>query len=53
MGFDYVDALAKNYFGIGETACFSAQLLDVVGADVETILAQARQDIDDYRRKTV
>ena len=53
MGFDYVDALAKNYFGIGETVCFSAQLLDVVGADVETILAQARQDIDDYRRKTV
>jgi len=53
MGFDYVDALAKNYFGIGETACFSAQLLDVVGADVETILAQARQEIDDYRRKTV
>ena len=50
LGFDYVDALAKNYFGIGETACFSAQYLDVIGADTEAILAQAKAKMDaDWR----
>ncbi|MBR5537400.1 MAG: NAD(P)H-dependent oxidoreductase [Clostridia bacterium] len=48
MGFDYVDALAKNYFSIEQTALFSAENLDVIGADTEAILAAARGEIDRY-----
>ena len=50
LGFSYVDALAKAYFGIAETACFSAENLDIVGADVQAILAKAAADMDAYWR---
>lgn len=50
LGFDYVNALAKSYFAIPETACFSAQHLDVLGADTDAILAQAKAEIDTYWR---
>ncbi len=50
MGFSYVDALAKSYFGIPETVLFSAENLDVVGADTATILSKAKEEIDNYGR---
>ena len=50
MGFSYVDALAKSYFGIPETVLFSAENLDVVGADTAAILARAKEEIDNYWR---
>ena len=50
MGFSYVDALAKSYFGIPETVLFSAENLDVVGADTADILAKAKEEIDNYWR---
>ena len=50
MGFSYVDALAKNYFGIPETVLFSAENLDVVGADTAAILTKAKEEIDNYWR---
>ena len=50
MGFDYVNALAKNYFSIDETALFSAENLDVIGADTQAILARAKAQIDAYWR---
>lgn len=50
LGFSYVDALAKNYFSIPETALFSAENLDVIGADVSAILDAAKAEIDRYRR---
>ena len=50
MGFSYVDGLAKSYFGIPETVLFSAEKLDVVGADTAAILARAKEEIDnDWR----
>ena len=50
MGFSYVDGLAKSYFGIPETVLFSAENLDVVGADTAAILARAKEEIDnDWR----
>lgn len=50
MGFSYVDALAKSYFGIPETVLFSVENLDVVGADTAAILARAKEEIDnDWR----
>lgn len=51
LGFSYVDALAKNYFGIGETVLFSAENLDVIGADVASILTHVKEEIDEYWRK--
>ena len=52
MGFDYVDALAKNYFSIPNTALFSAENLDVIGADPQAILARAKEEIDrDWRER--
>lgn len=50
MGFSYVDALAKSYFGIPETVLFSAENLDVVDADTAAILSKAKEEIDnDWR----
>ena len=53
MGFSYVDALAKSYFGIPETVLFSAENLDVVGADTAAILSKAKEEIDNYWRDHV
>ena len=50
MGFSYVDGLAKSYFGIPETVLFSAENLDVVGADTAAILSKAKEEIDNYWR---
>ena len=50
MGFSYVDWLAKSYFGIPETVLFSAENLDVVGADTAAILSKAKEEIDNYWR---
>ena len=50
MGFSYVDALAKSYFGIPETVLFSAENLDVMGTDTAAILSKAKEEIDnDWR----
>ena len=50
MGFSYVDGLAKSYFGIPETVLFSAENLDVLGADTAAILSKAKEEIDNYWR---
>lgn len=41
FGFGYVEALAKNFFGIHQTHLIRAEGLDIVGADVEAILRAA------------
>ena len=41
MGFDYVAAVCKLYFGIEESRCISAEGLDIWGNDAEAILADA------------
>ena len=45
-GFAYVRDLASMFYGIPETILFSAELLDVVGANVEQILREAEAQID-------
>ena len=47
-GFGYVRDLAKFYYGIGEAVQFKAEYLDVIGADVEGIMADALDEIDKY-----
>ena len=46
LGFDYVKALATLYYGIPEVKCFTAELLDIIGADVPAIMAKAKQAVD-------
>ncbi len=41
FSYDYIEALAKNAFGIGHTELIKAEMLDVDGFDVEEILREA------------
>ena len=44
-GFGYVNALARNYYGIQDVRFFKAAGLDILGADVEGILQNCERDI--------
>ena len=46
FGFDYVKALATFFYGIEDVRLFKAENLDIIGADVEGILAAAEAEID-------
>ena len=46
FGFSYVEALARGFFGVPEIVCFKAERLDIIGADVDGILAQAKSSVD-------
>lgn len=46
FGFDYIKALAHNFYGIKNVSCIKAENLDLIGADVESILQQAKKEID-------
>ncbi len=46
FGFPYVDTLCRVFFGIKETACFKAEMLDVIGVDAEGALRKAAEEID-------
>ncbi len=46
FGYGYVDALAKNYYGIRETKLIKATGLDLLGADPEKILKKCMDEID-------
>ena len=42
FGFAQVEALARNFFGIREVLCCSAEGLDIIGADVTALLENAK-----------
>ena len=45
-GFGYVKALGKEFYGIDDAALFSAEGIDIVGADAEAILRETEAEID-------
>ena len=45
FGFDYVKALAENFFGINDIYFYSAEGLDIFGADVKAIMDEAKERI--------
>ena len=45
FGFDYVKALATTLFGINDVKFFSAEGLDIYGADTDGILQRAKENI--------
>lgn len=44
--YGYIESLAKNFFGIPETALVKAEMLDIAGNNAEEILAQAISLLD-------
>ena len=46
FGFEYIQALAQTFYGIPEIVCFTAEGLDIIGADVPAILDAAKQAVD-------
>ncbi len=51
FGFAYVRALAQTFFAIPQVLCFTAEGLDIVGADPGAILARAKQEAQERLRK--
>ena len=47
FGFDYVKGLCQMLYGIKDVKCFKAEMLDVIGMDIEAILQKAKDDIDE------
>lgn len=45
FGFEYVKAIAENFFGIEKVCGFSAEGLDIFGADVNSIMDEAKERI--------
>lgn len=45
FGFEYVKALAQNFYGIKDVRCFSAEGLDIYGADTGAIMEEAVQRV--------
>ena len=45
FGFSYIKALAENFFEIEEVSRYAAEGLDIFGADVDAIMAKAKQGI--------
>ena len=46
FGFDYVNALSKNFYGIPKTQCVTAQGLDIYGANVNKIIEDAKRSFN-------
>ena len=45
FGFDYIKALANGFFGISNVRFFSAEGLDIYGADVEGIMQKTKENM--------
>ena len=46
FGYDYVTALAKNFYGINQVQCIKAETLDVKGSNATEILQNAKSSIN-------
>ena len=46
FGYEYVDALAKNFYGIKDVLCVKAEGLDIYGADTFAIMENAKNSIN-------
>lgn len=45
FGFSYIKALAQNFFGISQVYRYTAEGLDIFGADAEKIMHEAKMEI--------
>jgi len=51
FGYGYIKTMAQQMYGIGDCVCFKAENLDIIGADVESIIKTAEKQIADYFNK--
>lgn len=47
FGYDYSKAVCEGYFGIHDCCCVKAENLDIIGADVNGILGNAKKEIEE------
>lgn len=53
LGYEYLEELCKVYYGIHETACYTAEGLDIEGNSVEEIMKEAEEKaVQKYREFT-
>lgn len=45
FGFEYIEALARDFFEISEVRCIRAEGLDIWGADIASIMEDAKKNI--------
>ena len=45
FGFDYIKAVSSGFFGIEDVRFFSAEGLDIYGADIDDIMKKAKENI--------
>ncbi|MGN0174017.1 MAG: NAD(P)H-dependent oxidoreductase [Acutalibacteraceae bacterium] len=48
FGYNYVKCLAEKLYGILDVTLFTAENLDIIGADVEQIMKNAKKNIETY-----
>ena len=48
MGFEYVKTLVSEFYGINDITLFSAEMLDVDGADINAIMKEPKARVDKY-----
>lgn len=48
FGINYIKSLTQNFYGIKEFVAFKAENLDIIGADIDSILNKAKTEIDVY-----
>ena len=48
LGYEYVKTLVSEFYGIRDITLFTAEMLDVDGADVPAIMEKAKQEVDSY-----
>ena len=46
FGFDYVKGLCQMLYGIKDVKCFKADMLDVIGIDLEAVINKTKEEID-------
>lgn len=46
LGYDYIKALSDTFYGISNVLCFKAENLDIIGADVNSILEKTNKEIN-------
>ena len=50
FGYGYIEALAKNFYGIPKTRLISATGLDIFGADLDSLLQEAIESVKEKMR---
>lgn len=46
LGYDYIKTLANTFYGISDVVCFTAENLDIEGADIDSIMGKAIAEIN-------